>query len=410
VLRDLNYCLPHADENLTEVVNLQKDLTECGRSPPNGAQVPLHVMLTVNAAWNVWNFRRPLVKSLLETGHRVTILAPEGERVEDLRAMGCRFVALEMDVKGLNPLQDFRLMRSFRRIFFTEVPDVVLSYTIKNNLFGAMAARTCGIPFIPNVTGLGTAFLSGGPLQRIAEFLYRRAFRNLKTVFFQNTDDRDLFLERRLVTAEQSIVLPGSGIDLNDFAANPYPVDEKEIRFLLIARLLRDKGIYEYIDAARRLKTKGIPVRFQLLGAADSQNRTAISRETLAEWEAEGVVEYLGTTSDVRPHVARAHCVVLPSYREGAPRTLIEAASMARPLIATDVPGCRAVLDDGITGYLCAAKSGKSLAEACLRFVYLPEKARVAMGQAARAKMVAEFDQAIVVAAYQRAITALTSM
>ncbi|WPZ31547.1 glycosyltransferase family 4 protein (plasmid) [Sulfitobacter sp. OXR-159] len=379
------------------------------QSGANSICASLHVMLTVNAAWNVWNFRRPVVKALLEAGHRVTILAPEGERVEDLLAMGCRFVPLEMNVKGLNPLHDYRLMQRFKRIFRTEAPDVVLSYTIKNNLFGAMAARACGIPFIPNVTGLGTAFLSGGALQRLAEFLYRRAFRGLKTVFFQNTDDRNLFIVRQLVTAEQATILPGSGIDLEDFPAAPYPAGENETRFLLIARLLRDKGIHEYIDAARRLKVKGIPARFQLLGAADSENRTAISRETLAVWEAEGVVEYLGTTSDVRPHIAQAHCIVLPSYREGAPRTLIEAASMARPLIATDVPGCRSVVENGNNGYLCTAKSGESLAEVCQRFVDLPETAKRSMGQAARKKMVAEFDQAIVVDAYERAITGLTS-
>lgn len=396
------------ERHLTEIANLHEELVEREHSAANSIGAPLHVMLTVNAVWNVWNFRRPLVTALLEAGHRVTILAPEGERVEDLRAMGCRFVPLEMNVKGLNPLHDYKLMQRFKRIFRTEAPDVVLSYTIKNNLFGAMAARACGIPFIPNVTGLGTAFLSGGTLQRIAEFLYRRAFRGLKTVFFQNSDDRDLFIARQLVTAEQAQILPGSGIDLEDFPAAPYPAGENETRFLLIARLLRDKGIHEYIDAARRLKEKGIPARFQLLGAPDSENRSAISRETLAVWEDEGVVDYLGTTSDVRPHIAQAHCIVLPSYREGAPRTLIEAASMARPLIATDVPGCRSVVEDGNNGYLCAVKSGESLAEVCQRFVGLPETAKRAMGQAAREKMVAEFDQSIVVDAYERAIAVLT--
>lgn len=374
-----------------------------------GFPAPLHVMLTANAAWNIWNFRRSVVNALLEAGHRVTILAPEDGRVKDLQLMGCRFVPLEMDVKGLNPLQGYRLMQRFTRIFYVETPDVVLGYTIKNNLFGALAAQKCGVPFIPNVTGLGTAFLSEGALQRIAEFLYRRAFRDLKTVFFQNTDDCDFFLMRGLVTSEQATILPGSGIDLNDFAAAPYPAFEKEIRFLLIARLLRDKGVYEYVDAARRLRAKGVPARFQLLGAADSENRTAINRETLAEWEAEGVVDYLGPTSDVRPFIAQAHCVVLPSYREGAPRTLIEAASMARPLIATDVPGCRAVVEDGSNGYLCTVKSGESLADVCQRFVGLSERTKAAMGLAAREKMVAEFDQAIVVDAYIRAITAITN-
>lgn len=383
-------------------------MSDTASIPTNSKAAPLHIIMAVNAAWNIWNFRRDLVKSLIQAGYRVTILAPPDERVEDLKGLGCHFIPLDMSVKGLNPLQDLLLVQRFKRIFRSAAPSIVLSYTIKNNLFGAIAARSCGIPFIPNVTGLGTAFLSGGALQRLAEILYRRAFRGLNTVFFQNEDDRDLFLERRLILSEQAKILPGSGIDLTYFAAAPYPSSEREVRFLLIARLLRDKGIYEYIDAARHLKARGIAARFQLLGATDSENRTAISRESVAAWEAEGIVEYLGVVSDVRRHIAKAHCVVLPSYREGAPRTLIEAASMARPLIATDVPGCRAVVDDGRNGYLCRVKSGEDLADACRRFAELADDEKTAMGHAGRAKMATEFDGAIVVNAYRDAISTLT--
>jgi len=344
----------------------------------------------------------------LNSGHQVTVLAPLGSNAADLKLLGCRLVPLEMDAKGLGPVKNYRLIRKFKSIFKKENPDIILSYTIKNNIFGAFAARSYGIPFIPNVTGLGTAFLSGGVLQRIAEILYRKAFRGLSIIFFQNTDDRDLFIDHNLIKLEQAQTLPGSGIDLKHFKAEAYPETQDEVRFLLIARLLRDKGIYEFIDAARQVKARGGKASFQLLGAADTENRTAIRRATVAEWEAEGVVEYLGTASDVRPYIKNSHCVVLPSYREGTPRTLLEAASMARPLIATDVPGCRSVVDQNVTGFLCDAHSGDSLAVAVQKFLDLPREVRIEMGRAGRAKMEHEFDNAIVARMYYDAIENLT--
>ena len=369
----------------------------------------MHILMTVNAAWNIWNFRRPLVEALIADGHHVTVLAPLDDSVGDLEKLGCRFLPLDMSVKGLNPLQDLKLMRRFKRIFRTEQPDAILSYTIKNNIFGAMAARSLNIPFIPNVSGLGTAFLSGGVLQTIAETLYRRAFGHLPRVFFQNEDDRDLFVTRKLLRPRQAHVLPGSGIDLDRFPATDYPPESDAPVFLMIARLLRDKGVLEYVEAARQVKSDQPQARFQLLGSVDAANRTAIDAATVSSWVDEGTIEYLGTTDDVRPRIAEAHCVVLPSYREGAPRTLIEAAAMARPLIATDVPGCRVVVDDGKTGFLCEVKSGDSLATACLEFQNLPYADRAKMGRAGRAKMEAEYDQAIVVKAYGKAIAEMTA-
>lgn len=366
----------------------------------------MHILLTVNAAWNIWNFRRPVVEALIAEGHRVTVLAPPDDSVTDLEGLGCRFLPLEMSVKGLNPLQDLKLVRRFKRVFSAEKPDIILSYTIKNNIFGAMAAKAFNIPFIPNVTGLGTAFLSDGVLQRVAEGLYRHAFKKLPAIFFQNKDDRDLFIDRRLVKSTQARLLPGSGIDLKRFSATQYRSETTAPIFLMIARLLRDKGVLEFVEAARLMKSNYPNARFQLLGAVDSANRSAIDAATVRAWQDEGSIEYLGTTDDVRPHIAAAHCVALPSYREGAPRTLIEAAAMARPLIATDVPGCRYVLDDGVTGLLCAVRNSESLASAVNRFLALPHKDRAAMGRAGRMKMEAGFDQEIVVRSYRDAIDA----
>lgn len=368
----------------------------------------MRILMTVNAAWNIWNFRRPLVEALTHDGHSITVLAPPDDAVPELERLGCRVLPLEMSVKGLNPLEDLKLQRRIGRIFREERPDAVLSYTIKNNIFGARAAKRADLPFLPNVTGLGTAFLSGKLLQTVTEQLYRRSFAALPVVFFQNEDDRALFLDRRLLQEQQARLLPGSGIDLEHFAPAAMPAPEEPPTFLMIARLLRDKGVVEFVDAARMVKARHPQARFQLVGAVGSENRSAIGRETLDAWVAEGVVEYLGTTNDVRPAIAAASCVVLPSYREGAPRTLIEAAAMARPLIATNVPGCRAVVDRDVSGYLCGVKSAESLAEAMERFHALSTEARRAMGAAGRAKIEREFDQRLVVDAYREAVDLIT--
>ena len=372
---------------------------------PSGSGRPLHVLMTVNAAWNIWNFRRGLVAAFLEDGHQVTVLAPADVSEPHLQELGCRFLHLPMDPGGLNPLRDLALLRRMHKIFGRERPDVVLGYTIKNNLYGALAAKRLGIPFIPNVTGLGTAFLSNGALQRIAEKLYRAAFRSLPVVFFQNEDDAELFRKRRLVREGQVRVLPGSGVDLDHFAPADFPAESAPPTFLMIARLLRDKGVLEFIEAAKIVRERVPTARFQLIGAADTYNRTAISLAEIRQWEQSRGVEYLGPVDDVRPHIAAAHCVVLPSYREGAPRTLIEAAAMARPVITTDVPGCRAVVDVEASGLLCASKDAQDLAAACLNFVSLSRQAQVEMGKRGRRKMEREYDQQLIFAAYQQAIS-----
>ncbi|WP_214652141.1 glycosyltransferase family 4 protein [Novosphingobium jiangmenense] len=366
------------------------------------------MLLTANAAWNIFNFRRPVVEDVLARGGRVTVVAPPDEAIGELRAMGCDTVPLEMNVKGLNPLTDLALMRQLRTIFAVVRPDVVLSYTIKNNIFGALAAKSVGIPFVPNVSGLGTAFLSGPVLRGLVEALYRAAFRGLPVVFFQNSDDCGLFLDRGLVRENQAQVLPGSGIDLERFAPVPLPGGDAPV-YLLIARMLRDKGVLEFVEAAKIVRRTLPTARFQLLGPADSANRSAFAETTVRGWEKTHGVEYLGTAPDVRAQIAAADCVVLPSYREGAPRTLIEAAAMARPVIATDVPGCRAVVEKGVTGLMCAPRDVATLVDAMTAFAFMPDHRRTAMGLAGRALMESKFDQALVARAYREAMASITS-
>lgn len=367
----------------------------------------MHIIITVNASWNVFHFRRSLIAAMLADGHRITIIAPYDEHSSRLIAMGCRFVPLKIDVHGRSPLRDIALFLRFMRHFRREQPDVVLSYTIKNNIFGALAAGALKIPCFPNITGLGTAFLSGSLLQRIAERLYGLAFHNVPAVFFQNRDDRDFFLKKNLVREEQARVLPGSGIDLVRFSPVPLQPCAKRFTFVLIGRLLRDKGILEYVEAARMIRDKHPSARFQLLGAPDAANRSAINARTVKEWVEEGIVEHLGVTADVRPFIAAADCVILPSYREGTPRTLLEAAAMARPVIATDVPGCRQVIDDEVNGLLCKAGDAESLRDAILKFIALPQEAREQMGRNGRKKMEREYDHAFVIKAYINALADL---
>lgn len=369
----------------------------------------MRICLTVNAAWNIWNFRRPLVEALVADGHDVTILAPRDETAGKLECIGARFVDLAMDVRGLGVAQNLGMVGHFRRHFAAIRPHVVLGYTIKNNIFGAMAARRLGIPFLPNVTGLGTIFLGSRAMFLAGKALYRHGMGKLPIVFVQNEDDRDFLLANRLLREEQMRLLPGSGIDLAQFAATPLPDNAQGLTFLMISRLIRDKGTMEYLDAARAVRKNHPHCRFQLLGPLGAANRTAISEAELQPYLDDGSVEYLGATDDVRPFVEQAHCVVLPSYREGAPRSLIEAAAMGRPVITTDVPGCRAVVTDGVSGLLCEVRSAESLAESFRRFAALSAAERQAMGDAGRARMEAEYDVAIVIDRYRQAIAELVS-
>lgn len=325
-----------------------------------------------------------------------------------MRELDVERIPVRIERSGLNPLADLKLIGTYRVLLKRLQPAAYLGYTIKPNVYGSFAAGRLGIPAIPNVSGLGTAFIRNGPLQHIVAGLYRLGFRRAPVVFFQNEDDRRLFVERRLVRLEQSRVLPGSGVDLTRFAPAP-PVDGPPT-FLLIGRLLRDKGIVEFVEAARMLRRDIPAARFQLLGPIDQGNRTAITQAQLDSWVREGVVEYLGATDDVRPLVASTTAVVLPSYREGLPRSLLEGAAMERPLVATDVPGCRDVVEEGVNGYLCAVRDAASLAAAMKRIAQLPQEQRIAMGREARRRVQDRFSEEFVIRAYLDVLAGLNSV
>lgn len=361
------------------------------------------ILIAANQAWNLFNFRRALIVALRERGFEVAAVAPEDPVYRRrLEALGCTFHAVKIDAKGLSPFRDARLIASYRRLMRRLSPVAYLSWTIKPNLYGALAARSLGIPAFPNVSGLGTAFIREDLLTRLVSYLYRIGFARVPAVFLQNEADRDEFVARGLVSPAQARLLAGSGIDIRHFV--PQSRERHRGHFLLIARLLGDKGVREYVAAARMLRSDHPEWRFGILGFADVENRTAIPRAEYESWVADGIVELLPPVEDVRSAIERADCVVLPSYREGTSRVLLEGAAMARPLVASDVPGCREVVEDGTNGFLCAVKDAASLAVAMRRVATLPDAEWFAMGDAGRLKVQRQFSESAVIDAYLAAL------
>ncbi len=365
------------------------------------------LIFAVNTAWNLVNFRSGLIQALASRGYEVIAVAPVDEYVCQLAALGCRFVPLPMDNKGTHPVHDLLLLWRFFRLMRKERPDVFLGYTVKPNVYGSLAAHVSGVSVINNVAGLGTVFVKGGWLNRLVRTLYRFALARSRRVFFQNEDDRRLFIDGNLVDDSVTDRLPGSGVDLKKFEPAPLP-GGSQMRFLLIARMLWDKGVVEYIEAARLLNKRGLNAEVCLLGFLDVQNPAAISRSQMDEWVAEGFVRYLGVSDNVREEIAQADCIVLPSfYREGTPRTLLEAAAMARPIITTDSVGCRDVVEDGVNGFLCRPRDASDLADKMERMISMSQTERKAMGLRGREKVEREFDEKIVIDKYLAAIEAV---
>jgi glycosyltransferase involved in cell wall biosynthesis len=366
----------------------------------------MKVAIVLNTSWNIYNFRMNFVKALLAKGYEVHTVAPEDDFTHYLREAGCIHHSLRMDSRGINPIKDTALIVELWSIYRKIKPDVVLHYTIKPNVYGSLAASFLGIPAINNVCGLGTVFLKKNLLSMVAIFLYRWTFRFPKKVFFQNPDDRDLFLSRKLVPLESVDLLPGSGIDLTRFAPAPF-TRNKKFTFLLISRLITDKGIMEYVDAVKMLKARGFDAHFQILGAKDPKHQRGIPVAVIESWIAGNTIEYLGTTKDVQPFIKAADCVVLPSYREGAPHTLLEAASCAKPIVTTNVPGCHSVVEDNYNGFLCRMKDAEDLATKMERMAELDDNTLKQFGENGRKKMEMEFDEILVIDKYMEALATL---
>lgn len=359
------------------------------------------IAMVSNTAWYLFNLRLGVIHFLQSKGFEVLVIAPHDDFMTLLEKENCKTLAVEMDKRGTNPLADLALMFRLRNIYRTHKPDFIIHYTIKPNVYGSLAAKMVGIPSIAVVSGLGYAFSKRNWLYQIAARLMKIAFSFAKEVWFVNQDDRELLLNAGIVPKEKTLQLPGEGVNTEKFAPIPKSSSSEKFVFLLSARLLWEKGARVFVEAARRLKPKYPHAEFQLLGFLTDDETIGVTKTQMDKWVQEGVVTYLGTTSNVVPFLANADCILLPSfYREGVPRALLEAASMAKPIITTDNVGCRDVVEDGATGFLSKPNNSADLAEKMEAMLNLSEAARLEMGKKSRQKVIRQFDERLVLNEY----------
>ena len=359
----------------------------------------MKIAIVANSAWYLYNFRRRLMQALRDEGHDVVAISPTDAYAQKLQTDGFDWSEWPLAAAGTNPWRELRAVFDLRKVLSSRQIDLAFTYTPKANIYAGLAARGLHMACVPNVSGLGRAFIQRGMMTRFVTGLYRLAFSRARIVVFQNEDDRSEFLAAGLVRLERTVRVPGSGVDVERFAPVPLPQGGAPV-FLFVGRVLSDKGVREFVQAARRLLRSHPHLIFRVLGQVGAANPTAIPAAEVQSWQDEGLVELLGTCDDVRPHLARALCVVLPSYREGVPRALLEAAAMARPCIATDVPGCRDAVVHGRTGLLCLARDSAALADAMQHFIGAGPELWARMGEAGRQHVEDHFDERRVIDTY----------
>ncbi|PHR84388.1 MAG: glycosyl transferase family 1 [Colwellia sp.] len=363
------------------------------------------IAISSNTSWYLYNFRKNTIFSLIEQGYKVIAIAPKDEYSTKLSELGCEFIHIDIDQGGTNPVRDIKTFSDFYRIYKMKNIDVVLNFTPKNNIYSTLAAHFNGVKSINNIAGLGILFINENITSKIARFLYKISQSKASKLFFQNEEDRALFLEKKITTSVATDRLPGSGVDLGRFILSP-ALDDGTVRFLLIARMLYDKGINQYVEAARVLREKyRNKVEFQLLGFLDVDNPSAVSKSDMQAWVDEGIVNYLGISDSVEQDIAKVDCMVLPSYyREGVPKSLLEAGAMGKPIVTTDNIGCRETVDSGINGFLCEPRSSESLIEKLTLIIEMTHSERLSMGEKSRLKIESEFDEKIVINKYLEAV------
>lgn len=339
----------------------------------------MKIIISVNTSWNIYNFRLGLLKNLQQDGHEIVAIAPTDDYVTKLEDFGIKCFNIKLNSKGTNAVQDLNLIYQYYKLFNLLKPDCILSFTIKPNIYGNFAARLLKIPTINNISGLGTLFIRETLATFIGKLLYRLSLSSSHHVFFQNNDDKSLFIKNKLVRKDITSVIPGSGVDINKFNFNR--TQNKAKFFLFVGRLIADKGVFEYLDAAVAVLKKYPKIFFLLVGELGYNNKTAISNEELEKYTNKySQIKFLGKADDIVDLFKSIDVMVLPSYREGLSKSLIEAASMSLPIITTDVPGCRDVVQDNYNGFLCKVKSSDSLSKTIIKMIELDPNKRLQMG------------------------------
>lgn len=358
-----------------------------------------------NSAWSVYNFRLDVITSLIQQGFEVMVLAPDDEFSALLKDAGCRFIPINFNNKSKNPIRDIIFYFQLKRLYKKLRPDFIFHYVAKPNIYGSLAAEAVGIPSVAVVTGLGYAFARKNWLYHLMKYLYRNALQKTREVWFLNNEDARIFISEKIINIEKVRVLPGEGVNTNFFAASWTAQRPQRFTFLMSARLLKSKGIGLYADAARILRRKNYDVQFNLIGFFEKQHPDSISQEDLNRWEKEGLVHYCGYARDVRPYLDKADCFVFPSfYNEGVPRSLMEAASMELPIITSMNRGCKEVVLNNSTGYICNMNDPFDLADKMERMINLSEEDRLRMGKNGRLLVLRKFDIEHVISDYMNTL------
>jgi glycosyltransferase involved in cell wall biosynthesis len=375
----------------------------------------MRIAIVANTAWYLFNFRLNLLKALKNDGHSLILVVPKDNYSEKLNDIGYEINNIFMSGSSINPIKEIYTIYKIYSALIDNKIDLVLSFTPKANIYTAINCIFLKIPFIPGVSGLGRVFIKKSLITYIVIILYKLTFNKSLKVFFENLDDKKLFISYKILEENKSIYVPGTGVDLNYFKPSKIYYENlikgtdvnifnQNTSFLLMARILWDKGIGEYVSAAKEIHKNFPNVKFKILGFLDASNPSAISRDIFTTWIEEDVIEFLGQTDDVRPYISSSDCVVLPSYREGLPRTLLEAAAMARPIITTNVPGCKDTLINGLTGFLCEPANIEDLTNKMCSFLLLSKEERLEMGINGRHFIQENFDESIVIKKYLNTI------
>ncbi len=355
-------------------------------------------LIVTNHSYMLWQFRRELIEALLQQGE-VVISTPFVGHEADFVKLGCRCIETDLERRGMNLMHERKLMSFYRQLLKTEKPDLVITYSIKPNLYAGFLCQRMGIPYFSNVQGLGTAFQSR-KLAKLVSVLYRLALKKARKVFFENEANVQVFIEKKILTSDRIILLPGAGVNLDQYPEVPYPSDADGIHFLYLGRIMREKGIDELLSAMRRLKAEyDSHVKFDFVGFFEDDYQ-----ETIETMDREGILKFHGFQEDPKPYYAATHCAVLPSWHEGMSNVLLEAACTGRPLICSDIPGCREAVKNEETGFLCTVQDSESLYHAMKKFMELPQEAKEEMGKRGREKMEQEFDRRKVVEKVLKAI------
>jgi glycosyltransferase involved in cell wall biosynthesis len=373
-------------------------------TPTPGAK---KIAFVSNNTWSMYNFRREVLQYFLLQGHSVIVIAPEDRFAAQLRSLGCTVMPISFDNRSGNPLKDWALYRSLKKIYQQTRPDVIFHYVIKPNIYGSLAAATLGIPAVAVITGLGHSFSKRNALNLVVRRMYRIALKKVHAVWFLNQDDARTFVNAGLANSDRVLVLPGEGVNTDFFSPAPSPAPTP-FQFLMSARLLRSKGHEYFVHATEILRSKGYNINSVIIGFAEKNHLDAIAPETLRHWQSANIISFGGFTDDVRAVLASAHCFVLPThYNEGLSRGILEAASMELPVITTFQRGCKELVIDRSTGFFCNPEDAQDLADKMEQVLLLPEEQRKQMGRAARALVLEKYTISKVIHEYEQLVNKL---